>query len=169
MIGQQFGRWTVIQQLPDTRARRLNRPGTALQHNYLCRCDCGTERSVNVHRLKNGRSQSCGCLRTERLHQTGPGTANWRGGVSRWVREDGYIGIQFSNPRRRTVEHRYVMEQHLGRLLLPDERVHHRNGNRADNRIENLELWTNSHPSGQRVEDVLQWAHEIIGRYERIV
>ena len=58
------------------------------------------------------------------------------------------------------------MEQHLGRPLLPDETVHHKNGVRDDNRIENLELWSNSHPYGQRVEDKIAWALEILERYK---
>lgn len=37
-------------------------------------------------------------------------------------------------------EHRWVMEQHLGRKLRPDEHVHHRNRDVRDNRIENLEV-----------------------------
>jgi hypothetical protein len=62
-------------------------------------------------------------------------------------------------------EHRLVMEQVLNRKLLPGENVHHRNGNRQDNRPENLELWSVSQPPGQRVEDKVKWALELIAFY----
>lgn len=62
----------------------------------------------------------------------------------------------------------YVMERHLGRPLWPDETVHHKYGDRGDNRIENLELWSSWQPAGQRVEDKLVWAREILARYAQL-
>ena len=57
-------------------------------------------------------------------------------------------------------EHVHVMQQALGRGLVLGEEVHHRNGVRSDNRLENLELWITSQPSGARLTDLVDWLVE---------
>lgn len=96
-------------------------------------------------------------------HQRDRNMARLPIGTKRVNPGNGYAEIKIGNGlgnRGRNnweIEHKYVMEQLLGRKLAPGEEVHHKNGIRHDNRPENLELWTKSQPPGARVEDLIDW------------
>ena len=85
--------------------------------------------------------------------------------------KDGYV--LFKNPNRDLpnepryiLEHRYIMEQHLGRKLRANENIHHKNGIRHDNSLSNLELWAKHQPTGAKVTDLIEWAKDILATYE---
>lgn len=61
---------------------------------------------------------------------------------------------------KKVIQHRVFWEIHHGRKLKTFENIHHINGIRDDNRIENLELWTKPQPCGQRPEDLVAWVIE---------
>lgn len=100
------------------------------------------------------------------------GLPNWadpsewkkRDGAGHLSPRDGYVTIYVD--RKKVKEHRHLMELKIGRPLLRQEDVHHKNGVRHDNRIGNLELWSHSQPRGQRAVDKLAWAREIIALYQ---
>lgn len=66
---------------------------------------------------------------------------------------------------KKVLQHRVFMAEALGRELHPGENVHHKDGDRLNNALSNLELWTKRQPAGQRVIDKVQFAIEILTLY----
>ena len=78
--------------------------------------------------------------------------------ATRRVMVSGYVVASFG-PGVSDLEHRLVLAQKLGRPLRKGESAHHKNGNRSDNRPDNLELWMGPPRAGQRADDLAACPH----------
>lgn len=86
---------------------------------------------------------------------------NWKGGKATHTKGYNltYDGATY------VFNHRSVMEDVIGRKLLEDEFVHHKNGVKLDDRQDNLELWVKTPPQDMDSHASLDWALEMVSRY----
>jgi hypothetical protein len=121
---------------------------------------CGRPFLWSVYHKNETCSRECG---TKAFYKKNPdrfkgdNSRRWKGGR---LTRHGYVFLHRpdhpvcqGNKRSYVAEHRLVMEESLGRYLRSDESVHHKNGIRDDNRLENLEMWVKHQPYGQRVTE----------------
>ena len=154
LTGKRFGRWTVI-----GRAESRMSAGKPAVF-WKCKCDCGTERDVSGHSLRDGKSVSCGCFQKDQLKASAPKrrkknefsvsggtvTVPMRGGVmlcdkADWdglseyywfIGKDGYPASCTDGKFKKF--HVLILD------CPPGFERDHINGNRADNRRENLRV-----------------------------
>ena len=166
-------------------SEKKRRPAPSKKHPKLTlgyipiTCRCGKKFETNLYKLANRHTLLCPeCSRLVNRCK-GPNHADWKGGICQ--RANGYIAININalpeqergfftsmgqgQNKAYVLEHRLVMAQHLGRPLSRQEIVHHINGIKTDNRIENLCLLS---PSEHAMHELMH-ARAEIGRLRKIL
>lgn len=103
------------------------------------------------------------------LSRRGKRSGNYKEG--KYIDKNGYVNIYYpEHPNSKgsgyVLEHRLVMSNHLKRELIKGENIHHKDGDRSNNNVSNLELWDSTQPSGQRVKDKIKWAINFLQRHD---
>lgn len=142
LAGQKFGELTVIRDTCERNGGHII---------YKCRCSCGNTSYSQACHLNSGHTKSCGCLSRKKLTErnkvlirAGTKNHNWGGGTKK--SDDGrtsikYLGHPFASKQGYVLKYRLVLEQHLGRFLLPKEVVHHIDSDCMNNKLSNLMLF----------------------------
>ena len=121
----------------------------ANQGKHICKCGCGGVIEIKIHHHVRG-IPDCLNGHYSRIHNGMTGAfreknPHYKGG--RYIDHRGYVKVLVFGLRGQQqyeLEHRLIMEKQLGRRLRRSEVVHHKNGIKSDNRLENLELLSNS-------------------------
>ena len=136
----------------------------------IVKCDCGNEADYSVQAIKSKKVTECGCEREQILPTTldivdgklvtsANKNFNKSGYVTYSINKGEYNGKVFHGPYS---EHKLIYEMYHGVTLTSNQNIHHKNGVRDDNHIDNLELWDTSQPAGQRVLDKLSYYFELV-------
>lgn len=164
--GNQYGRLTVL---------ALSHEDDKRDFHWFCRCSYGVEKIISGHTLRRGQAKSCGCLHKELVAArckllTGDKHPNWTGG--RKINAYGYVQVlAHGHPKAHdgyVYEHILVAERALGEYLPTGSVIHHINGIKDDNRLENL-WWFKSRGEHiayhNRLRPPIERERDSLGRY----
>ncbi len=167
LVGKKFGKLKVLKRMQNGKKNTVR---------YLCECDCGNEKIIaygSLTRKDKFSTKSCGCLiKKNKFYKPyipvpkNNSRKDSYGYVRLYKPNHNYLNYESKSQSRWIGEHISAMSEYLQRPIQKGEQIHHKNGIRNDNRIENLELWSKSHPSGQRVKDVIDFCRWYLEKYE---
>lgn len=153
-------------------AYEAQRKATETKHTFTCK-NCG-RLGDKTRKFSGGiylQQQFCDNACKSEFQKKEAHARFQNGEIAEHVKRHGYVWISIpalaspTGVKKGMLKHRWVMEQKIGRTLRPEETVHHINGDRSDNRIENLELFSSRHGPGQRVTDKVDFAIEMLRLY----
>lgn len=159
-----------VQETPETLTRYFNKKTKRLMISSVCSI-CGDRRDIRWDHYKNRyldnkkelRCRDCASIKFIGYeHQTGYIIRHWKS----YERKYWSILKQMCKKNGQIKEHRANLAINIGRPLKSCETVHHKNGNRKDNRIDNLELMMGQHGQGFRLKDVLEQNKKLIKENE---
>jgi hypothetical protein len=171
--GRQYLTWLACKKC---KRERWVRKG--YEKDYVCVSCISRKRAAGINLNSFPHLDTCKCHRCRigKGYFMGENNPMWKGGIKKmktgyvyeYVKPGSIYSIMAANGvgNNYIAQHRLVMAKKLKRPLTKDETVHHKNGIKDDNRIENLELWASKHHSGQRVDDQIKWAIEILTKHK---
>ena len=131
--GQKFGRWTVIKRVYP------NKNGRAM---WLCKCECGTVKIIGGIRLRDGHTQSCGCLKKELLIESkkiNSGLASMRQAINSYKRSAKRRGLEYKLTEEQFAEITKRECFYCGAMPNSIQKATHQNGDYIYNGIDRID------------------------------